>query len=146
MILLDANLLLYAYDASSEHHARAKAWLEEVLSGSDPVGFPWATLLTFLRIGTNPRALHSPLTVAEATAVVGSWLAQPCASVVNPGERHWELLTALLASAQARGPLVMDAHLAALAIEAGATLATNDRDFARFEGLRVVNPLASSPG
>lgn len=144
MILVDANLLLYAYDASSEHHARAREWLEETLSAPDPVGFPWVTLLAFLRITTNPRALRNPLTLADATAIVSSWLAQPCASLVHPGERHWEILSGLLASAQARGPLLMDAHLAALAIELGAALATNDRDFARFDGLRVVNPVAAA--
>jgi hypothetical protein len=142
VILVDANLLLYAYDASSEHHARARAWLEEVLSGSDPVGFAWVTLLAFLRIATNPRALARPLSLGEAAAIVSSWLGQPCVSLLQPGERHWEILSGLLEPAQARGPLVMDAHLAALAMEHGAVLASNDRDFARFDGLRIVNPLA----
>jgi len=142
VILVDANLLLFAYDAASEHHARARTWLEDVLSGSDPVGFAWVTLLAFLRIATNPRALARPLTLAEATAIVSSWLGQPCVSLLQPGERHWEILSGLLEPAQARGPLVMDAHLAALAMEHGAVLASNDRDFARFDGLQIVNPLA----
>ena len=146
MILVDANLLLYAYDGSSEHHERARAWLEKVLSGSDPVGLAWVTLLAFLRISTNPRALTRPLSLAEATAIVSSWVGQPCVSLVEPGERHWELLSGLLEPAQARGPLVMDAHLAALALENGAVLASNDRDFSRFEGLRTLNPLAGERG
>ncbi len=146
MILVDANLLLYAYDASSEHHARARTWLEESLSGSDPIGFTWVTLLAFLRISTNPRALVRPLSLAEAAAIVSSWLNQPCVSLLEPGERHWEILSALLEPAQARGPLVMDAHLAALAMEHGAILASNDRDFSRFEGLRTTNPLAGERG
>ena len=146
MIVPEVNLLLYAYDASSEHHGRARAWLEDVLSGSDPVGLAWVTLLAFLRISTNPRALVRPLSLAEATAIVSSWLVQPCVSLLAPGDRHWELLSGLLEPAQARGPIVMDAHLAALALEHGAVLASNDRDFSRFEGLRTLNPLAGEPG
>jgi hypothetical protein len=142
VILVDANLLLYAYDASSDLHARARAWLEDVLSGPDPVALPWAVVLAFLRISTNPRALRQPLEIAEAAAIVSSWFHQPCVLTLEPGERHWAILSALLESAQARGPLVTDAHLAALAIEHGAILATTDRDFSRFDALRVVNPVA----
>jgi toxin-antitoxin system PIN domain toxin len=145
MILVDANLLLYAYDASSKFHARARPWLEELLSGADPVGLAWVTLLAFLRIGTNPRALTRPLPLGEAVQIVSSWLAQPGVVRLEPGDRHWEILSRLLEPAQARGPLVMDAHLAALAIEHGAVLATSDRDFSRFDGLRTVNPLAGDP-
>ncbi|MBK9519618.1 MAG: PIN domain-containing protein [Anaeromyxobacter sp.] len=141
MILVDANLLLYAYDASAREHARAKAWLEDVLSHTEQVGFAWVTILAFLRIATNPRALASPLAPDEAVSIVESWLAQPCVVVVSPGERHWSVLGAMLARDQVRGPLVMDAHLAALALEQGAVLATHDRDFARFNGLRTVMPL-----
>jgi hypothetical protein len=141
VILVDANLLLYAYDASSEHHARARAWLEEVLSGSDPVGFAWVTLLAFLRIATNPRALARPLSLGEAAAIVSSWLGQPCVSLLQPGERHWEILSGLLEPAQARGPLVMDAHLAALAIEHRCAIVSTDSDFRRFPGVDHHNPL-----
>lgn len=141
MTLVDANLLLYAYDASSRFHEGARSWLEERLSGTEPVGLAWITLLAFLRIATNPRALARPLLTERAVAIVSSWLALPCVVRPEPGERHWEILSGLMSSAQARGPLVMDAHLAALALEHGAVLATTDRDFARFEGLRTVNPL-----
>jgi len=142
MTVVDANLLLYAYDGSSRYHARARPWLEATLSGTAPVGLPWAVLLAFLRISTNPRALARPLAIGDAAAIVSTWLEQPCVVPLQPGERHWEILSGLLGSAQARGPLVMDAHLAALAIEHGALLATTDRDFARFEGLRSENPLS----
>lgn len=142
MILVDANLLLYAYDSSSRDHARSRAWLEEALSSPDPVAFAWVTILAFLRISTNPRALARPLAIDESIAIVSSWLAQPCVVVLDPGERHWDVLVKVLGPGQARGPLVMDAHLAALAIEHGATLATCDRDFTRFDGLRLVNPLS----
>ena len=144
MILVDANLLLYAYDASSREHERAKAWLEDVLSGTEQVGFAWVTILAFLRIATNARAMANPLAPEEAASIVESWLAQPCAVIVCPGERHWSILGPVLVREQVRGPLVTDAHLAALALEHGAILATQDRDFARFDGLRTVMPLASS--
>lgn len=142
MILLDANVLLFAYDASSPFHSKARPWLEGVLSGTEPVGIPWPTVLAFLRITTNPRVLAHPFSIEEATRAVSSWLALPHVVLPGPGERHWQILAALLDHAQARGPLVSDAHLAALAVEHGATLATADRDFSRFDGLRTTNPIA----
>lgn len=141
MNLPDANILLYAYDRSAAHHAKARRWLEEALSGSAPVAFCWPTLLAFVRIATHPRAMTNPLATADASAIVDSWLAQPAATIVLPTERHWTLLSRLLISGQVRGPLVPDAHLAALSIEHGATLVTNDRDFSRFPGLAVAYPL-----
>jgi toxin-antitoxin system PIN domain toxin len=143
MILCDANLLLYAYDASSSAHEASRQWLEATLSGVEPVGLPWNSLLAFLRISTNPRAVTRPLALAEATAIVSSWLELPLVLIPAPGPRHWEILERVVRSAQARGPLVTDAHLAALAIEHGALLASTDRDFTRFEGLRLLNPLAA---
>lgn len=144
MILIDANLLLYAYDASSIRHAAARRWLETVLARPEPVGWSWLTLLAFLRIASHPRALESPLSIHEAVSIVSEWLAQPNAALLQPGDRHWEILSALLPVAQARGPLVIDAHLAALALEHGATLATTDRDFTRFPALRWHNPLETA--
>lgn len=146
MILIDANLLLYAYDASSAQHAAARRWLETVLAKAEPVGWSWVTLLAFLRIATHPRALESPLSIQEAVGIVSEWLAQPNATLLPPGADHWDILSALLPAAQARGPLVMDAHLAALAREHGAVLATTDRGFARFPGLRWLNPLELAGG
>jgi hypothetical protein len=99
------------------------------------------TILAFLRISTNSRALASPLTMGEAVERVASWLEQPVTAVLDAGERHWKILEQLCGEAQVRGPLVMDAHLAALAIEHGAILQTVDKDFARFTGLRYVDPL-----
>jgi uncharacterized protein len=141
LILVDANLLLYAYDASAENQRIAQEWLESVFEGSEPIGLAWVTLLAFLRIGTNPRAFVHPFSIGEAVGVVSDWISQPQAVLVNPGERHWEILRDLIPASQARGPLVMDAHLAAMAIENGATLCTSDRDFARFRGLKVEYPL-----
>ncbi len=141
MILIDANLLLYAYDPSSPHHQSARNWLEATFSEPEPVGLAWITVLAFIRIGTSPRPLENPFSINEATAIVTEWLERPMVTLVNPGERHWQILRDMMAKGQARGPLVTDAHLAALAIEHGATLATTDRDFARFPGLKFFNPL-----
>ena len=141
MILIDANLLLHAYNSSSDHHQAARRWLEVAFSQPEPVRLAWVTVLAFLRIGTNPRAFEYPLSTAEASAIVSEWLEQPAVAILDPGERHWTILSGLLRTAQACGALVMDAHLAALAIEHGATLCTSDRDFTRFSGLRISNPL-----
>jgi toxin-antitoxin system PIN domain toxin len=141
VILVDANLLLHAYNLRSRDHEASRAWLETVLSGPQLVRFGWLTVWAFLRIATNPRVFDRPLTIDEAAEIVGSWFAQPTVGILEPGERHWDLLQRLTRRGQASGPLVMDAALAALAIEHGATLCTTDRDFARFPGLSWVNPL-----
>jgi toxin-antitoxin system PIN domain toxin len=143
MILVDANLLLYAYDPAAVQHDASRVWLEATLSGSSLVRFSWLTVWAFLRIATNPRVFERPLSMAEAEHHVSSWLAQPSAGILEPGERHWEILQQLAREGQASGPVIMDAALAAIAIEHGATLCTTDRDFARFPGLTWTNPIAS---
>lgn len=144
MKLLDVNVLLYAHDTSSAHHARCRDWLLRALKGDEPVGLPWQTLLGFLRIVTNVRAVQRPLAPAEASAIVSRWLARPQAVIVEPGERYWSILQDLLQRAQVKGALVTDAALAALAIEQGATLCTTDRDFRRFDGLKLLDPSESA--
>ena len=141
MILVDANILLYAHDSLSSHHQAAERWLEASLSKPEPLGIAWVTILAFLRISTSLRVQLHPLSVSEAIAIVSEWIEHPMVTVLSPGERHWEILRGLLVEGQAAGPLATDAHLAALALEHGATLATVDRDFARFPGLRLLNPL-----
>jgi uncharacterized protein len=141
--LPDANILLYAYNKASSHHAQARRWLEAALNGSVPLAFCWPTILAFMRIATNSRAVPKPLSIGEARVIVERWLSVPLVTIVLPTERHWDIFSGLLASGQVNGPLVSDAHLAALAIEHGATLVTNDRDFSRFPGLRVEYPLMS---
>jgi hypothetical protein len=143
VILIDANLLLYAYHPKAAQHEASRTWLEAALSGPELVRFAWLTLWAFLRIATNPRVFERPLSASEAEAIVSSWLAQPTVGVLEPGERHWEILRGLMREGQTVGPLVMDAVVAALALEHGATLHTTDRDFSRFPGLRWVNPLAA---
>lgn len=141
MKLLDLNLLLYAVNSDSAHHRAAKRWLETALNDDEPVALPWAVLLGFLRIATNKRILPRPLSTAQATAVVDGWLAQAAVRVLSPGEEHWRILKVLLAETGTAGNLTTDAHLAALAIENGATLYSTDTDFQRFSRLRWINPL-----
>lgn len=141
MMLIDANLLLYAYDPRASQHEASRRWLEATLSGSALVRFAWLSLWAFLRISTNPRVYERPLALAEAQAAVSSWLRQPVVGLLEPGERHWELLQQMTSGGQTSGPLVMDAVLAAIAVEHGATLYTTDRDFTRFADLRWTNPL-----
>ena len=144
MILVDANLLLYAYHPKSEQHKASRGWLETALSGAELVRFAWLTLWAFLRISTNPRAFERPLSIAEAHAAISSWLDQPVAGILEPGDRHRDILQKLMNDGQTVGPLVMDAALAALAIEHGAKLCTTDRDFSRFADLKWTNPIAGS--
>jgi hypothetical protein len=142
VILIDANLLLYAYDPDSEGHQPSRRWLESVLSGNELVRYAWLTLWAFIRIATNPRVFVHPLSAAEAHNIVVSWLQQPNAGVLEPSDRHLEILGTLLRAGQAAGGLTMDAALAAIAIEHGATLFSTDRDFARFSTLAWRNPIA----
>jgi len=142
MKLVDAHLLLYAYDASSDLHKKARLWLEDLFSQPKPVCLSWTTILAFLRITTNPRAFTHPLSAAEAVDIVSEWLSQPVTVILNPGDRHWKILSGFIKDGQANGPLTTDAHLAALAVEHGATLCTLDRDFLRFKGLELLNPFS----
>jgi uncharacterized protein len=146
LILVDANVLLYAYQPRSAHHEACRRWVERAFSGEEPVGIAWVTVLAFIRISTNARVFEAPLSAPEAVTIVSSWLARDAVMVLEAGEQCWEILRALLVEAQVTGPLVMDAFLAALALENGATLATTDRDFSRFPKLRVQDPSARSSG
>jgi toxin-antitoxin system PIN domain toxin len=141
MILLDANLLLYAEDSLSPHHDNARKWLDLQLSGVEPVCLCWATLTAFLRITTNHRIMQRPLTLAEAGAKVSGWLSQPCVRLVQPTPLHWEILQKLMVEAGVTGNLVPDAHLAALAVEHACLLCSADGDFSRFSSVRWHNPL-----
>jgi len=142
VIVIDANLLLYAYDPGSPQHKAARKWVEGVFSGSELVGIPWQTVGAFLRITTNSKLPGQRVTLERAIEVVDMWLEQPSVRLLTPGERHWVLLCQMTTEGQARGPLLTDAQLAAITIEYGGVLHTTDRDFARFPGLRWVNPLA----
>jgi toxin-antitoxin system PIN domain toxin len=140
VILVDANILLYAYDADSPRQEAAGSWLESAIA-EDEIGLALTTVLAFLRIGTHPSVFRKPLRPADALETVEAWLDEPTVRLVQPTDRHWTVLADLAQRGQAKGPLLMDAHLAALALEHGATLCSVDRDFTRFPGLRVVDPL-----
>lgn len=142
MIVVDANILLYAYDEASPQHARAQRWVSQIFSGDEPVGLPWQTVWAFLRISTDPRLPGERKTPEQAGLVVQQWLDQPNVLALSPGDHHWEWLRRMMIEGQARGPLVTDAQLAAITIEHGGELYSSDRDFARFPGLRWKNPLA----
>lgn len=140
MILLDANLLVYAHAPASPHHQPARAWFEEIMSAPDRVGFPWPTLLAFVRLMGNPHVVRRPVPLREAWARAERWLAQPQAWIPLPTERHQAIFSELLAG-ETRPDVANDAHLAALAVEHGLTVCSTDRDFSRFERIRWTNPL-----
>lgn len=140
MTLVDANVLLYAYDRESSQHESSRNWLEAQFSAGLPLRFALITLLAFIRIASDRRVFAQPLSPRKACALVEDWLAQPNVKLLQPGARTWTLLSRLCGEGQAKGAMVMDAHLAALALEHGASIATTDRDFTRFPGLKLLNP------
>ena len=141
MILLDANLLVYAYAESMAQHKKARAWMDGKLSGPNRVGLPWASLLAFVRLVSNPRVFSRACTVGQAWQAVETWLDCPVVWIPTPAERHREILRTMILSGTGYSRLVADAHLAALAMEHGLTLQSTDGDFARFPGLHWENPL-----
>lgn len=141
MICPDVNLLLYAIFRSYPQHIRAKAWWDGVLSSSLAVSLGHVVVLGFLRISTSSRVFAQPLTMPQAVAVVDAWLAQPNVGLLSPAGCHWENLKAMLHAANAGSHLTTDAHIAALAADYGLIIHTNDTDFARFPGVKCVNPL-----
>jgi hypothetical protein len=142
LILVDANILLYAEDSLHPRNQQAREWWDGQLSQTGTVCLCWTVLSAFIRIGTNPRVFEHPLSLEQALARVQSWLDQPCTRVVRPTERHWAVFQQMLTDGQAIANLVTDAHLAALAIEHGCELASTDSDFARFPKLKWSNPLS----
>ncbi len=141
MKIVDANVLLYATNSEAPQHARCRAWLEEALNGTEPVGFAWTVLLAFLRLSTKPQVFASPLSPAGAFERVRLWMSTPAAITVEPGDRHLDVFENLIGPLGTAGNLTTDAHLAALAIEHGAALVSCDADFERFSGVRRIDPL-----
>lgn len=142
MILVDANILLYAEDSSSPHHREAREFWDSALSGSEPVYLCWTVISAFIRISTNYRVFERPLSLDQALGRVRSWLHRPCVRIAVPTDTHWNTFASLLEASQAVGNLVTDAHIAALALEYGLTLYSTDSDFFRFPGVSWVNPTA----
>lgn len=141
MILVDANILLYAEDSLSPQHKKARLWWDAQLSGVEPVALCWPVLSAFVRIATNPRLQRHPLSTTEAAGKVDGWLAQPCVRLITPTATHWSVFRRLLIATKAQANLVSDAHIAALAIEHGATVYSSDEDFRLFPKVPWVNPL-----
>lgn len=141
MTIVDANILLYAYDSSAPEHPAAVAWLNNLFQGGEIVGLPWVVIWAFLRVTTNPRLLRGSKPIPEIFSVISEWLNQPGIVLLNPGGRHTDILERLLADYGVVGPMVTDAVIAALALEYGATLASTDQDFRRFPEVRWINPL-----
>ena len=142
MIVLDANILLYAYDSRTPLHQQTKSWLERSFSSVGLIGLPRQTIGAFLRIATNTKLPGDRYSSTEAGDIVESWLAVPSLVILQPTDKFWKFLRETIINGQAQGALITDAELAALTISYGATLATTDRDFARFPGLRWLNPIA----
>jgi toxin-antitoxin system PIN domain toxin len=142
MRLLDVNVLLYAYFDEAAQHERYRAWLEDLLDAEEPFALADVVLSGFIRLATHPRVFDPPVSVEDAFAFVDVLLGASNAVRISPGERHWSLFERLCREGGARGNLVADAYLAALAIESGSELITADRDFARFAGLRWAPPFA----
>lgn len=140
MILVDANVLLYAVNEQAEHHERSRRWLDSALSGQQTVGFAWIAILAFVRLSTKPGLFPHPLEMSDALQVVGEWLSCPAAVVLSPGSGHLTILRELLPDGRTAGNIVNDAHLAALAIEHGCDILSFDRDFARFPGVQTLIP------
>ena len=141
MILVDVNLLLYTENSQGDNYETARAWWQQQLSGTEPVGLCWTVLTAFVRIGTHPRVYDQPLTLKEAIARIQSWFDQPCVRLLEPTAAHWEIFQKMLLAGNAPANLVTDAHLAALALEHNALLCSTDADFSRFPGLKWKNPL-----
>lgn len=140
MLLVDANVLLHAVNRRAREHDAARTWLGTALGGGEAVAFTWTAILAVLRLSTHPAVFPRPLTVGQAVEAVERWLAAPPALIVEPTRRHLALVRGLLDRAGTAGNLVGDAHLAALALEHGATVVSFDRDFARFEGVALHRP------
>lgn len=143
MIFPDVNILLYAYDSKSPFHESSRNWLKAVLD-NEQVFLSWHTITRFLRIVTHPRALAHPTTISKAVDIVQKWLELDNVHLVSFEKRNWPIFAKMLVDGQAYGNLVMDAHLAAMAASCGAAVASTDRDFTRFPGVRTENPISNT--
>lgn len=144
MIVIDANLLIYAYNSEAPEHEAARKWLEQTFSSPELIGLPIESLYAFLRISTTPRSSGYRLSIEQAIELVDSWLSIPQVTMLLPERNYWSVLRGMLLQGKAAGRLVTDAQIAAITVEYGGTLYTNDRDFSRFPGLNWVNPLEAS--
>lgn len=140
MLLLDVNVVLATHRADHPHHDQARAWFDAMLAEGADFGVPAGVWASFLRISTNRRIFSVPTSLSQAFDFIDAVRLQPGHVPIEPGERHITLLRQVAEEAEAHGDLVPDAVLAAVAREAGAMIATFDRDFARFHGVETVRP------
>ena len=140
MELADVKVLVYAHREDSAHHAACRTWLEEVINGAESFGVSELVLSGFVRVVTHPKVFTKPSSLADALEFTQQLRSQPNGVPVAPGPRHWEIFAELCVEAGAKGNLVPDAYLAAMAIEAGCEWVSTDRDFSRFKGLRWRHP------
>jgi uncharacterized protein len=139
--IIDVNLLVHAVNQSAPEHGAVLAWLEGEINTGSSIGMPWVSLLGFIRLSINPKVVTKPLTVEQALNQVSEWLSLPNVSVIAPSSGHLSRLSSCCKSVRASHNLITDAHLAALALEHNATMVSCDTDFAKFPGLRWINPL-----
>ena len=137
MKLPDTNVFLYAVNPLSPQHKKAALWLGNAFDSAAGVGLAWLALIGFIRLSTNPAILPKPLSVADATGMADDWLLHPRARLLQPTDRHSGILSRLLLVAGTAGNLTNDAHLAALALEHGATVGSFDKDFKKFSGIKL---------
>jgi hypothetical protein len=140
VVLPDVNVLVYAHREDTAHHAECRSWLESVVNGDEAYGISELVLSGFVRVVTHPRVFTTPSAISDALAFAGQLRDPPNGILVQPGPRHWEIFRRLCVESGAKGNLVPDAYLAALAIESGCEWVTTDRDFTRFKGLRLRHP------
>ncbi len=145
MIIPDVNLLVYAYNCDLPQHQLSREWWEGCLNSIEvPIGLPWAVALGYIRIMTHPKVFPEPIAPEKAIQDIDSWLKQPHVQILDPGSGHLAVLKHLLAVVGSSGNLTTDAHIAALALESGAVVYSNDTVFTRFPGIKVVNPLQAA--
>jgi uncharacterized protein len=142
VIVPDVNLLLYANNPVTREYTIARNWVEAILRGNEFVGFSWPVLCGFLRISTSPRTFPDPLEMEFALKLVNDWINRDHVIVLNPTDDHWVILNRLITDGKVRGAITSDAEIATYATEHGGTLYTTDRGFARFPGLKFINPIA----
>ena len=143
MLLIDHNVLVYVHREDAPNHQGYFDWFNDLAHSDQPFAIPDLVFSGFLRVVTHPRVFSPPSHISAALAFSNDIRSQPNCVSISAGPRHWDIFTRLCQEADARGNLVPDAYLAALAIESGSEFATTDRDFNRFPGLRLVHPLAA---
>lgn len=143
MSIVDLTLLMAAVNTRAPRHKAARNWWEAQLNGTEQVGLSWLVILGFIRLSTHPKIFPEPMLLADAIAMIDSWLARPNVSIVQVTPQHWNILQNMLHAVGHGTALTMDAHLACLAIEHDAEIATADEDFSHFPGLRWRNPLTA---